>query len=62
MYLPSFQDDNRYLFLIPWEGKILYGTTDTNYSEELDQVKTTKDDIHYLLKTLNICFPTVKIK
>lgn len=45
-------DDKRILFLVPWETRVLYGTTDTG-SGDLDHPRATQDDIDYLLKHLN---------
>jgi len=45
-------DDQRILFLVPWESRVLFGTTDTG-SGDLDHPMATQDDIAYLLKHLN---------
>ncbi|WP_111309060.1 glycerol-3-phosphate dehydrogenase/oxidase [Confluentibacter sediminis] len=51
--------DGRMVFAIP-RGKTTYvGTTDTNYSGNLDHVVATKNDAAYLLKAINKTFPTV---
>ncbi|WP_298492915.1 glycerol-3-phosphate dehydrogenase/oxidase [uncultured Algibacter sp.] len=48
--------DDRMIFAIP-RGRVTYiGTTDTNYSGNLDRVVTTKKDANYLLKAVNNMF------
>tara|TARA_B110001454_G_C12723340_1_gene436884 strand:- start:97569 stop:99251 length:1683 start_codon:yes stop_codon:yes gene_type:complete len=41
--------DGRVLFVLPWEGKTLIGTTDSK-SEVVEKPKTTEEDITYLIK------------
>ncbi len=41
--------DGRVLFVLPWEGKTLIGTTDSK-SDVVEKPKTTEDDIAYLIK------------
>jgi len=45
-------DDGRLLFLVPWGGRVLVGTTDTQGSG-LDDPTTTERDVAYLLQTCN---------
>lgn len=45
-------DDKRILFLVPWESRAVFGTTDTG-SGDLDHPTATRDDITYLLHHLN---------
>jgi glycerol-3-phosphate dehydrogenase len=45
-------DDKRILFLVPWESRAVFGTTDTG-SGDLDHPTATQDDIAYLLHHLN---------
>lgn len=53
--------DGRMIFAIP-RGKTTYvGTTDTNYSGDLDRVVTTISDVNYLLIAINGMFPSVKL-
>lgn len=54
-------DDGRMVFAIP-RGKTTYvGTTDTNYSGNLNHVVTTMADVDYLLHAINNMFPSVKL-
>lgn len=53
--------DGRMVFAIP-RGRVTYvGTTDTNYSGNLERVITTKADADYLLKAVNKTFPRVHV-
>jgi glycerol-3-phosphate dehydrogenase len=45
-------DDKRILFIIPWQSRVIVGTTETG-SGDLDHPVATKEDIAYLLKHLN---------
>jgi glycerol-3-phosphate dehydrogenase len=47
-------DDGRILFAIPYEQEYtLLGTTDQNYSGNLDQVNIDKDEIDYICKSIS---------
>jgi glycerol-3-phosphate dehydrogenase len=52
--------DGRLFFVIPWEGFSLVGTTDTDYTENLDAVYATKADVDYVLEGLHMAYPDVK--
>ena len=53
--------DGRMVFAIP-RGKVTYvGTTDTNYTGDLNRVVATKDDAVYLLNAVNHALPTLKV-
>lgn len=45
-------DDKRILFIVPWESRAIYGTTDTG-SGDLDHPTASQEDISYLLEHLN---------
>jgi glycerol-3-phosphate dehydrogenase len=53
--------DKRMIFVIPREGKVYIGTTDTFYKEDIVNPQPTKEDIDYLLKCVNDLFPSVKL-
>ncbi|MBT8256162.1 MAG: glycerol-3-phosphate dehydrogenase/oxidase [Bacteroidia bacterium] len=54
--------DGRMIFAIP-RGRATYvGTTDTNYSGNLERVVATKMDAEYLLNAVNNMFPSVDLK
>jgi glycerol-3-phosphate dehydrogenase len=45
-------EDKRILFIVPWESRVVFGTTDTG-SGDLNHPTTSHEDIEYLLKYLN---------
>ncbi len=45
--------DGRVFFVIPWLGKTLLGTTDTETDEPPDRLRVTPDDERYLLEGYN---------
>jgi glycerol-3-phosphate dehydrogenase len=45
-------DDKRILFIVPWESRVIFGTTDTG-TGDLDHPSASQDDINYLLGYLN---------
>lgn len=47
------RNDSRILFVVPWYGKSLLGTTDSEYTGHPDQVRVEDDDIDYLLTEAN---------
>jgi len=54
--LPS-PEDGRVVFLIPAEGRVIVGTTDTDYSGDIDHPRADAKDVDYLLGLLNRQFP-----
>lgn len=52
MLIPETKD-GRVVFAIPFEGKVLLGTTDTDYKELEKEPILQKDEVDYLLETLN---------
>lgn len=45
-------EDKRILFIVPWESRVIFGTTDTG-TGDLDHPVATREDITYLLKYIN---------
>lgn len=45
-------DDGRLLFIIPWRGLALLGTTDTPYEGDPDRIRPEKEDVNYLQRHL----------
>jgi len=45
-------DDKRILFIVPWQSRVIVGTTDAG-TGDLDHPMAANDDIAYLLKHLN---------
>lgn len=53
--------DGRMVFAIPRDGKTYIGTTDTNYHEDLQHPRMTKEDRDYIIAAANHMFPTVSL-
>jgi glycerol-3-phosphate dehydrogenase len=54
--------DNRTIFVLPWEGAVLVGTTDLDHKTDLSLEPTiTEGEIAYLLEGLNTLFPSLEI-
>jgi glycerol-3-phosphate dehydrogenase len=49
--------DGRPIFIIPWNGLYLIGTTDIRYDGDLDEIRASRDEIDYLLAETNRVFP-----
>ena len=48
----------RTVFVLPWLGRTLVGTTDNDYEGPLEHVPASDDDIAYLLEAVNSYFAT----
>ena len=54
--------DNRTIFVLPWEGAVLVGTTDLDHKTDLSLEPTiTEGESAYLLEGLNTIFPSLDI-
>jgi glycerol-3-phosphate dehydrogenase len=53
--------DKRLMFVIPWQGATLIGTTDTDYDGPLDEPRASREDLDYLLTVVNAAFPGVNL-
>ena len=51
------KSDGRLFFIIPWNGCSLIGTTDTDYSGDLDRVSAVSTDVDYLVSETCNYFP-----
>jgi len=51
--LLTAKSDGRVFFMIPWYGMTLIGTTDTEYSGDLDHVAVEPEEVAYLLAEAN---------
>jgi len=53
--------DGRMIFAIP-RGRVTYvGTTDTDYNGNMDDVRTSKEDVLYLLNGIKQLFPKIEL-
>jgi glycerol-3-phosphate dehydrogenase len=50
--------EGRTIFVLPWLGQTLIGTTDTNHDGDVDHVQPADEDIAYLLDAVNAYFLT----
>jgi glycerol-3-phosphate dehydrogenase len=54
--------DNRPVFIVPWEGAILLGTTDVDHYEDLSKEPfISEEEFDYLMDAFTAMFPTVDI-
>jgi glycerol-3-phosphate dehydrogenase len=54
--------DNRAVFVVPWEGAMLVGTTDLDHAENLSvEPKITEEEIVYLIQGVQAMFPSLDI-
>jgi glycerol-3-phosphate dehydrogenase len=51
--LLTARSDGRVFFMIPWYGQTLVGTTDTDYSGDMQHVRVEEQDVIYLLDAVN---------
>ena len=56
IYLEAVSD-RRPVFIIPWNGNYLIGTTDVRFEGDPDEVRTAEWEIEYLLSETNRAFP-----
>ena len=57
--VPSVDDDRRFVFVLPWEGRYYAGTTDTAYDGDLDDPAVDESDAQYVLAAVTRSFPHV---
>ncbi len=50
--------NGRTIFVLPWYGRVLVGTTDNDYDGDIDHVQPGGDDVDYLLNAVNEYFGT----
>ena len=54
--------DNRAVFVVPWEGAVLVGTTDLDHAENLSvEPKITEEEVFYLMQGVQAIFPSLDI-
>ncbi len=58
----SSERDGRILFLIPWNGRTLIGTTDTDYSGDPGEARAEPEEIAYLLEAVNRALPSFRFE
>ena len=60
LLIPSLHD-HRFYFVVPWEGCVLIGTTDTDYSGDLNSPKAESSETAEILDAINSFFPGLKL-
>jgi len=56
-------EDKRPVFIFPWEGATLIGTTDTDHQDDLDnEASITQQEVDYLMRILHEYFPASKLE
>ncbi len=54
--------DNRAVFMVPWEGTVIVGTTDLDHREDLSiEPVITEEEVSYLMEGLHTIFPSLDI-
>lgn len=53
--------DGRMIFTIPRENTTYVGTTDTEYSDDKDDIQVSKQDAAYLIAAVNNLFPSINL-
>jgi len=54
--------DNRYVFIVPWEGAVLVGSTDVDHDEGLTLEPTaTQPELDYLMQGVHAILPSLNI-
>jgi glycerol-3-phosphate dehydrogenase len=56
------QRDDRMFFVIPWQQFTLVGTTDTDFSGDLDRMAATADEVDYLMQETQRVFPAARMR
>jgi len=56
------KEDKRVFFVIPWQGLTIIGTTDTDYSGDIDDIRADGEDIAYLLAQASAVMPSARVR
>ena len=54
-------DDKRSMYAVPWRNTVIIGTTDTDYTGDLDHVCAVRDEVAWILQAVNRCFPNAAL-
>ena len=58
--IPSLRE-SRFLFVIPWQDRVVVGTTDTDYDGDLDHPIAELDEVNRVLESVARAFPSAKL-
>ncbi|HEQ9094985.1 TPA: type 1 glycerol-3-phosphate oxidase [Streptococcus pyogenes] len=61
VYVDTGLNDGRMVFVLPREEKTYFGTTDTDYTGDLEHPQVTQEDVDYLLGIVNNRFPNANV-
>jgi glycerol-3-phosphate dehydrogenase len=54
LILPSAGNDGRFVWCVPWEDNLnVIGTTDTEYTGDVNEIKTEREEVRYLIDAVN---------
>jgi glycerol-3-phosphate dehydrogenase len=53
--------DGRVMLVLPWGDRSYIGTTDTDAPADPENVRTTEEDVLYLLRSANALFPAARL-
>jgi glycerol-3-phosphate dehydrogenase len=53
---------HRFYFVVPWEGRVNIGTTDTDYSGDKDHPRAEPEEIDEILDAINSYFPEARLE
>jgi len=56
------QRDGRIFFAIPWQGRNLIGTTDTDFEGDPDGIRAEEGEVQYLLEETERFFPNLRLE
>jgi glycerol-3-phosphate dehydrogenase len=58
--IPSL-GERRFLFVIPWQGRTIVGTTDTDYTGDLDEPRAEPFEVDRVVESAARAFPSAKL-
>jgi glycerol-3-phosphate dehydrogenase len=61
VYIAAKRDD-RMFFVIPWQQFTLVGTTDTDFTGDLDRLAATSEEVQYLMRETQRVFPAAGMR
>ncbi|HKQ74404.1 MAG TPA: glycerol-3-phosphate dehydrogenase/oxidase [Blastocatellia bacterium] len=59
--IPSLTS-HRFYFVVPWEGRVNIGTTDTDYNGDKDHPRAEPDEVNEILGAINSYFPEGRLE
>jgi glycerol-3-phosphate dehydrogenase len=52
---------HRFYFVVPWEGRVLIGTTDTDYEGDKENPRADAEEVEEILNAINSYFPEARL-